>query len=112
MTREIVDEPRETGFERRVAACAYEFGMTPGDVRAVLCVLLRDALIAAEGRTPPGPKDGNPRYGEAPPSAAGWRKTLGADEAPEGRAGKDRAPLGGHTVEEPQCRIEWWKADE
>ena len=56
-----------------MAACAYEFGMTPGDVRAVLCVLLRDALIAADGRTPPGPKDGNPRYGEAlqaPPDGA------------------------------------------
>ena len=51
--------------------------MTTADVRAVLRVLLRDALITAEGRTPPAPKDRGDderaRTGEP-----GWRKALGA----------------------------------
>ena len=85
LAQEIVGEPPDRDFERRVAACAYEFGMTAGDVHAVLSVLLRDALIAAEGRTPPRSKDGSPQYGGAPAGPAGWRKALGADETPQGR---------------------------
>lgn len=88
LARELVDGPLETSFERRVAACAYEFGMTTGDVRCVLAVLVRDALIAGEGRTPPGPKDGSPRYGEPPTGPAGWRKALGAEAARPESAGR------------------------
>ena len=87
LAREVADGPLGTEFERRVAACAYEFGMTPGDVRAVLRVLLRDTLIAGEGRTPPAPKDCSPRYGEAPAGPAGWRKVLGDQEGPRHRSG-------------------------
>lgn len=61
----------------RVRACAYEHGMTTADVRAVLRVLLRDALITVEGRTPPGPKDKTDDE-PAPTGEPGWRKALGA----------------------------------
>lgn len=87
LAREIGDAPLETGFERPLTACAYEFGMAREDVRHLLRILLRDALIAGEGRTPPAPKDGSPRYGEAPAGPADWRKGLGDREAPAQSAG-------------------------
>ena len=87
LARQIVQAPLGTDYDRRVAACAYEFGMTPEDVRAVVTVLLRDALIAGEGRTPPSPKDGSPRYGVPREGPAGWRKALGADEAQDAGTG-------------------------
>lgn len=88
LAREVVNGPLETSFERRVAACAYEFGMTPHDVHTVLGVLVRDALIAGEGRTPPAPKDGSPRLGEPPAGPAVWRKALGAEAARPESAGR------------------------
>ena len=81
IARQVADGPLGTDFERRTAACAYEFGLGPGDVRCVLGVLVRDALIAGEGRKPPSPKDGRPRHSEAAAGPAGWRKALGIEEA-------------------------------
>ena len=76
----VADGELDEEFEQRVAACAYQFGTGGHAVRAVMAVMLRDLLIAGEGRTAPTPKDGRPRYGEPQEGPPGWRKALGVDE--------------------------------
>ena len=86
LARRVCEERLGTDFERGIAACAYEFGLTQNDIRAVLRVTLRDRLIAGEGREPPKPKDGTPRLTETPPERGGWRQALGVDDATDGAA--------------------------
>ena len=77
LSGEHVNNALDAAMDLRVQACAYEHGMSTAGVRAVLRVLLRDALITAEGRTPPAPTDRNDDE-PAPTGEPGWRKALGA----------------------------------
>ena len=81
---EHTDGTLDADMDERVRACAYQFGLTTADVRAVLRVLLRDALISAEGRTPPTPKDRSDDE-PAPTGEPGWRKAMGAGPRKPGR---------------------------
>ena len=76
LSSEHADGTLDAEMDTRVQACAYHYGMTTADVRAVLRVLLRDALIAGEGRTPPVPKDRTDDEA-APTGEPGWLKALG-----------------------------------
>ena len=90
-TEGTLDEKMDT----RVQACAYHYGLTTGAVRAVLRVLLRDTLIAAQGRTPPMPKDQTDEE-PAPTGEPGWRKALGRNgEEPPAAERRSREHTGG-----------------
>ena len=77
LSSERADGPLGSEMEKRVGACAYDFGIERGSVRAVLAVLLRDALITAEGRTPPAPTE-DAEEDAVNTGEPGWRKALGA----------------------------------
>lgn len=80
LAERMAHAPAGEQFDRRISACAYQFGISSADVRSVLRVLIRDALIANAGREPPSPKNGRPRYIEAPAGSAGWREALGVED--------------------------------
>ena len=85
-----------TDMERRIAACAYELGIGRGDVRSVLQVVLRDALIVREGRTPPAPQDGG---GDGPHQSGeiGVPRDRGWSDRPGSMLERDRRyPARGH----------------
>ena len=84
LSNEHADATLDAEMDTRVQACAYHYGLTTADVRAVLRVLLRDALIAAQGRKPPTPKDRTDEE-PAPTGEPGWRKAL-ARQGEERRA--------------------------